>query len=341
MTMPMIIPIFIMHRGCPHRCIFCNQQKAAGPYPEDISEAFFHRTVLSHLQHIRKEPDQVQIAFYGGNFTGMPKNEQIRMLEYAKPFLDTGRVSAVRISTRPDDIDRERLDLLKGYGVQIVEIGAQSFADDVLQRAGRGHTAGEVDAAVHLLKDQGFQVAVHLMAGLPGDHAETFAYSVDRVVALKPQMVRIHPTLVFTGTELEQDYRNGRYEPLTLDEAVNLCKSALLRFAAAGISVIRVGLQTTPEMQKHGTVIAGPCHPAFRFLVESSIFHDRAVSLLSGGDFEGKTVIFSVCPKEQSAFRGLKNENMRTLQNRFGLADIHVFPDPAQPAGALRAHCEG
>ena len=337
--MPLIIPIFIMHQGCPHRCIFCNQQKTVGPYPKDVSEAFFRQTVISHLQHIKKKPDQVQIAFYGGNFTGMAKQDQIRLLGYAKPFLEEGSVSAVRISTRPDCIDQERLDLLKGYGVQIVEIGAQSLVDDVLKRANRGHAARDVDAAVQMLKANGFEVGVHLMAGLPGDGPEGFACSVDRTIALQPKTVRIHPTLVLTGTRLAQDYRNGRYEPLSLDEAVLLCKSALLKFAAAGIPVIRIGLQTTPEMEKHGTVIAGPYHPAFRFLVESSIFFDRASSLLSTGDFQEKAVVFSVCPRDQSNLRGLRNENMRTLQKRFGLSGIRVSPDAAQPAGTLHVHC--
>lgn len=337
--MPLIIPIFIMHQGCPHRCIFCNQQKTVGPYPKDVSAAFFRQTVISHLQHIKKKPDQVQIAFYGGNFTGMEKQDQIRLLGYAKPFLEEGSVSAVRISTRPDCIDQERLDLLKRYGVQIVEIGAQSLVDNVLKRADRGHAARDVDNAVQLLKANGLQIGIHLMAGLPGDDREGFVCSVDRTIALQPQTVRIHPTLVFTGTQLERDYRNGRYEPLTLDEAVLLCKSALLKFAAAGIPVIRIGLQTTPEMEKRGTVIAGPYHPAFRFLVESSIFFDRAFSLLSRGDFQKKAVVFSVCPREQSAFRGLKNENVRTLQKRFGLSNIRISPDPAQAAGTLHVRC--
>jgi histone acetyltransferase (RNA polymerase elongator complex component) len=139
MTMPLIIPIFILHRGCPHRCTFCNQQKTVGPYPDDVSEKFFRQTVISHLRHIKKKPDSVQIAFYGGNFTGMEKQDQSRLLLYAKPFLEEGSVSAVRISTRPDCIDQERLDLLKRYGVQIVEIGAQSLVDDVLKR-GRQRT---------------------------------------------------------------------------------------------------------------------------------------------------------------------------------------------------------
>jgi histone acetyltransferase (RNA polymerase elongator complex component) len=339
MTMPLIIPIFIMHRGCPHLCTFCNQQKAAGPYPEDVSETFFRRTVLAHFQSLKKKPVQVQIAFYGGNFTGMPEQEQIRLLGYAKPFLEAGWVSALRISTRPDCLDRERLDLLNEFGVQTVEIGAQSLVDDVLRCADRGHTAADVDTAVQLLKSNGYEVCVHLMAGLPGDDPEGFTCSVDRTIAMRPQMVRIHPTLVFAGTRLERDYHNGRYDPLTLDEAVMLCKSALLKFAAAGIPVIRMGLQATPEMEKRGTVIAGPYHPAFRFLVESSIFFDRAASLLSGADFKEKSVVFSVCPKEQSAFRGLKNENVRTLQNRFGISGLRVVTNPSQIAGTLHVHC--
>lgn len=339
MTMPLIIPIFIMHQGCPHRCTFCNQKKAVGPYPDDVSETFFRQTVMAHFQSLKKKPEQVQVAFYGGNFTGMAKQDQIRLLGYARPFLEEGWVDAVRISTRPDCLDRERLDLLKGFGVQIVEIGAQSLVDDVLKRANRGHSAGDVESAVQMLKANGFEVGIHLMVGLPGDSPEGFACSVDRAIALQPKMVRIHPTLVFTGTRLAQDYHNGRYVPLALDEAVMLCKSALLKFTAVGIPVIRIGLQTTPEMEKRSTVIAGPYHPAFRFLVDSSIFSDRAASLLEERDFQGKPVVFSVCPKEQSMFRGLRNENVRTLQHRFGLSNIRISPDPALTAGTLHVRC--
>lgn len=338
--MPLIIPIFIMNRGCPHRCTFCNQRKTAGPYPDDVSETSFRRTVMAHFQYLKEKPQQVQIAFYGGNFTGMAKRDQIRLLGYAKPFLEAGWVDALRISTRPDYIDREGLDLLRACRVQIVEIGAQSMVDGVLERADRGHTAGDVDAAVQLLKASGFEVGVHLMAGLPGDSPEGFACSVERTVALQPQAVRIHPTLVLTETRLAQDHRNGLYEPLTLEEAVLLCKSALLKFAAAGISVIRIGLQTTPEMEKPGTVIAGPYHPAFRLLVESSIFFDRAASLLETGDFHGKPVVFSVSSREQSSLRGLRNENMRKLQEGFGLSNIRIAPDPSQAAGTIYARCE-
>jgi histone acetyltransferase (RNA polymerase elongator complex component) len=335
MTMPLIIPIFIMHQGCPHRCSFCNQQKAAGPYPKDISEAFFRETVLAHLRHGKKKAGPVQIAFYGGNFTGMAAPDQTRLLEYAKPYLENGSVEAVRISTRPDCIDQEQLDRLKKYGVQIVEIGAQSLVDDVLKQANRGHGAKDVDDAVRLLKANGMQIGIHLMAGLPGDGPEGFAHSVRHTISLKPHMVRIHPTLVFAGTALAQDYRNGNYEPLSLDEAVSICKLALQQFAAAEIPVIRIGLQTTPEMEREGTVIAGPYHPAFRSLVESSLFFDRASTLLSQGDFLGKTVVFSVSPRDDSSFRGWRNENLRNLQKSFGLSGIRVSPAPTHPPGTL------
>ncbi len=347
MTMPLIIPIFIMNRGCPHRCIFCNQQKAVGPYPEDVSETFFRRTVLTHLmniklrfQYLKKKPDQVEIAFYGGNFTGMAKRDQIRLLGYAKRFLEERQVNAIRISTRPDYIDQERLDFLKGSGVQIVEIGAQSLADSVLKRANRGHTSRDVEAAIQILKANGFEVGVHLMAGLPGDDAEGFACSVDRMIAMQPHMVRIHPTLVLAGTRLADDYRDGRYQPLTLDEAVEHCKTALLKFSAAGIPVIRIGLQTTPEMENHGTVIAGPYHPAFRSLVESSIFFDRAAALLATGNFHGKAIVISVSSREQSSLRGLRNKNVQALQERFNLSNIRISPDPTQPAGMLQVRLE-
>lgn len=305
-----------------------------------MSETFFHRTVMAHFESLKKKPDQVQVAFYGGNFTGMAKQDQNRLLGYARPFLEAGSVHAVRISTRPDFLDQEELELLRNSGVRIVEIGAQSLVDDVLKHAHRGHLARDVETAVKRLKENGFEVGIHLMAGLPGDSPEGFGLSVDRTIALQPNTVRLHPTLVFEGTLLAQDYINGRYKPLTLEEAVGLCKSALLKFAAAGIPVIRVGLQMTREMQKRQAILAGPCHPALRLLVESSIFYDRAVSLLESQDFRGKTAVFSVFSKEQSSLRGPGNENLRLLQKRFGLSTVRISPVPIQDAGTLYVHCD-
>ena len=337
----MIIPFFIPNGGCPHRCIFCNPEKTAGPQPERISAAHFEERIEAHLRSARRRPEHAEVAFYGGNFTGLDRAEQIRLLEFARPFIESDLIRSIRIATRPDHIDAQRLALLKAYGVRTIEIGAQSMVDGILQAAERGHSAADVERAVGLIREGGFEAGVHLMAGLPGERREHFEYSVERVIRLQPEMVRIHPTLVLAGTTLAARYREGDYEPLDLPEAVARCKYALRRFAEAGIRVIRVGLQSTPEMEKEGSILAGPYHPAFRSIVESSLFMDRAASLLSARPVRGRQVVLTSAPGDESRLRGQRNENVTTLKRRFGLADLAIAADPGQEKGTLHVAVRG
>jgi histone acetyltransferase (RNA polymerase elongator complex component) len=341
MIMQMIIPIFIMHRGCPHRCIFCNVMKTAGTHPESLSEEAFCDTVHRHLETTKEKPDRIQIAFYGGNFTGMEKDEQIRFLEYARPFIDKGLVNSIRISTRPDCLNPDCLDILEAFDVTTVEIGAQSMADEVLVLANRGHSSTDVKNAVKMLKEWGFETGIHLMVGLPGDSPATFGCTVGQVIALQPDTVRIHPTIVFSETELERAYLNGTYIPLTLAEAIDICKIALRRFKEAGIPIIRLGLQTTREMEAPGSIIAGPYHPAFRSLVEESVYFDMVSSVLSMEHVKNKAVTFILSPKDVSTFRGQRNRNLKGIKERFELAEIQISPDPHQTRGSLKIAIEG
>ncbi|MDQ5987470.1 MAG: hypothetical protein CSYNP_03213 [Syntrophus sp. SKADARSKE-3] len=266
----------------------------------------------------------VQIAFYGGNFTGLPEGDQEALLRLAAPYIAKGVVDGIRISTRPDYIRREQMAFLRRYNVRTVEIGAQSLVEDVLSASRRGHTAADVSRAVALLKAEGIEVGLHLMAGLPGDSPERFAASVEAAVALAPDMIRIHPTLVLRDTALVVAYGRGEYVPLSLEEAVCACKYAVNRFAGAGIPVIRVGLQTTAEMEQPGAVVAGPFHPAFGALVESSALLDQASAMLGEMDVKGRRVVFHVPPRKESSFRGQRNENLKILAERFGLAGIEL-----------------
>jgi histone acetyltransferase (RNA polymerase elongator complex component) len=333
--MQLIIPIFIMHRGCPHRCIFCNVRKTAGNHPERLSEEAFCEIVNKYLESVKERPDRVQIAFYGGNFTGMAKGEQIELLKFARPFIKKGVVNSIRISTRPDCIDTECLDMLKAFGVTTVEIGAQSMMDDVLNLANRGHTSADVASSLKMLKQRGLETGMHLMVGLPGDSRSSFENTVEKTIALKPDSVRIHPTLVLEDTDLAKAYLSKAYIPLILAEAVEICKFALRKFEEARIPVIRIGLHTTREMEAPGNIIAGPHHPAFRSLVEESIYFDMASSLLDSERVRNKAVTFVLSPKDVSSFRGQKNRNLQRIKKRFGLAEIHVSVDPHQPRRSL------
>jgi histone acetyltransferase (RNA polymerase elongator complex component) len=346
--MPLIIPIFLMNRGCPHRCLFCNEQLTAGDRPERITEAAFTETVRTHLAGAGRKSGPVQIAFYGGTFTGMVREEQQRLLKLAAPFLREGAADGIRISTRPDGIDAEGLDFLRTSGVTTVEVGAQSLHDEVLLHSRRGHTADDTVRAAALLREKGFEAGIHLMVGLPGDSPGRFAETIERVIALRPDMVRIHPTLVLRDTPLAQAFREGNYLPLGLADAVALCKNALKALAAAGIPVIRLGLQTTRELEEPGAVVAGPFHPAFRSLVETALFLEMAAALLSSAGWKsgapalspadtggGLTLHFTLSPADVSNFYGVKRENIKALQKRFGLSGIRVSPDPALPRRTL------
>ncbi len=345
----MIIPLFLMNRGCPHRCLFCNERLTAGNRPERITDAAFIETVRAHLSGTGGRSGPAEIAFYGGTFTGMEREEQRRLLEMALPFLREGTVNGIRISTRPDGIDAECLDFLRCSGVTTVEVGAQSLDDDVLLLSRRGHTATDTVRALLLLKERGFKTGLHLMAGLPGDCPDRFSETIVRTIALRPDMVRIHPTLVLRDTPLADAFREGDYLPLGLVQAIDLCKNALRALTVAGIPVIRLGLQTTRELEEPGAVVAGPFHPAFRTLVETALFLEMGAALIEaarlGNDFTvvhsaesctGRMGIhFALSPADLSNFCGCRRENILALKRRFHLEQIHITSDPSLPRHTL------
>ncbi len=337
----LIIPLFIMNRGCPNRCIYCNESILAGNYDGRITESTFRKTVDSYLQSAGNRFECVQIAFYGGNFTGLAEKDGEELLSFARPYLESGAVNSLRVSTRPDHIEGHEIRRLYHRGVRTVEIGAQSMNDDVLALARRGHDALSVRRALSLLKEEGFEAGVHLMAGLPGETDESFLAGIDEVIGLAPHTVRIHPTLVLRGTELERLYREGHYEPLSLDHAVELCAGALVRLKKAGINVIRLGLHLSETMKEKDNVLAGPLHPSFRSLVEERLFRRMAVELLKTTPFGTAEVCLLASPGDLSRLRGQRKGNVRYLENLFPHVTISMGEDPAVAVDSLRLVSEG
>ena len=318
----MIIPFFITHSGCPHQCVFCNQKNITGQV-DPIDPSMIPLKIGEYLA--TSTPDKpAHVAFYGGSFTALPFETQKAYLAAVRPFIHEGHIAGIRLSTRPDCITNEILSLLNEYHVTTIELGVQSMDDLVLIRSGRGHTANDTMNAVALLRKYGFFIGLQLMAGLPGDSAETFMKTVDTVVELKPDFVRIYPALVIKDTPLEDLYSSGRYKPLSLDDAVVLCREALERFERAEIDVIRIGLQPTGELERPGTIIAGPYHPAFRQMVESSILLDNMRSALRTRDGKTDTVSFQVHPKDLSAAIGQHRSNIELLKKEFGVRKIRI-----------------
>jgi histone acetyltransferase (RNA polymerase elongator complex component) len=332
-----IIPIFISNLGCPHRCVYCDQSRIARPTsaiptPEEIAKEVEH--YLGMCARKRGDCRMVQVAFYGGSFTALPLETQEGLLRTIGPFLKEGSIHSLRISTRPDYTSPECLEILKEYKVATVELGVQSMADEVLRISLRGYGRERVQKAVGDLHREGFEVGIQLMVGLPGDSAETFAVTVEEVIQLRPHFVRLYPTVVIKGTQLERWFREGRYHPLSLEEAVSLTKEALKRFHQTHIPVIRIGLQPTPSLPGH--IVAGPYHPAFRQLVESVLMYEQAVDLLVEFPHAGEiSPTFLVSPQDISTFYGQGRQNIQRLRETFGLHEIRVRLDPHQKRGMV------
>jgi len=323
-TNQLIIPVFIMNSGCPHRCIFCNQKITAGNFPPKITRDFFDAEVKSYLDRKEKKYVNVEIAFYGGSFTGIDNTYQENLLSWANSYVEAGLVNSIRISTRPDYITKDSLTLLNKYNVSTVELGAQSFNDEALRFAQRGHDAAATLAAMKILKEQGFSTGLHLMAGLPQDTPNGFMDSVNKAIELMPDTVRLHPVIVLAGTALAEEFRRGNYKPLELAEAIDLCRQSWEKLSKAGIRVIRIGLQVTDAMEKDGAILAGPFHPAFGSLVLSSLFYNSSLKLLTGIPHNAKELRFNVSGQDISNFRGMANMNIAAIKKLYPQANLIV-----------------
>ena len=314
-----IIPLFIPHLGCPNGCVFCDQKKITGAgtpvTPEMVCREIENGLLLAGTP--------CELAFYGGSFTAIPQKEQEALLVAAEPFLKCGRITSIRVSTRPDAIDETVVERLRKYGVSTVELGCQSMDENVLKLSKRGHSPEDTRGAVGLLKAGGIRVILQMMTGLPGDDGRASIETAREIIALRPQGVRIYPTVVLAGTELERMMQRGEYSPHTLEEAVELCAALYEMFLAEHIPVIRLGLNPT-ELLSSGAAVAGAYHPALGEKVLSRMYLRRAEKLLQT-ERPGETVRISVHPKRVSAMVGQKRENILRLKQRFSLKDIKVL----------------
>ena len=265
-----IIPIFIPHRGCPNDCVFCNQRKITARQ-DTVTPDMARQTIETWLTTL-SGVETVEVAFFGGSFTGIPMEEQSAFLAVAKEYKDEGKVQQIHLSTRPDYINEEILDNLRRHDVDVIELGVQSLDDAVLKAAGRGHDAAAVYRAAQLIKEHGFTLGIQLMVGLPGSSLESEVYSAEETVRIGPRIARLYPTVVLPETELYEMYRAGAYTPMAEEDAVYRTKEMYKILHAAGINIIRVGLKSSDIMtDSNAGGAANTFHPAFRQLVEGEI----------------------------------------------------------------------
>ena len=333
---PFIVPIFIPHAGCPHQCAFCDQTLIADrsdPLPSRENVAADISRFLTYRQPHHEAP---QISFYGGTFLGIGKEKILAYLGVATQFVSRGMAAGIRFSTRPETINPVTLDLIQHFPVKTIELGAQSMDDEVLQLSRRGHTALDTCRAVERLKERGYAIGLQMMVGLPGQDESSVMTTALEIAGLFPDFVRIYPTLVLKNSHLETWYQNGRYEPLALDAAVNQVKNLYGFFRNRQIPVIRMGLQASESLDVHGTVVAGPYHPAFGHLVHSEIFFDKATVKLSQETTPIHKTVFFVHPSSISKMRGLKNANIKRLKTLFQIDSIELVQDASISEQTLR-----
>lgn len=312
-----IIPVFVPHLGCPNACVFCNQNKISGEQKK-VRAKDVKKTIEYYLNNFKEKENEVEVAFFGGSFTGIEKQLQEELLKAANEYIQKGVVHSIRISTRPDYINKEILKMLKKYNVKTIELGVQSANNYILEKAKRGHTFEDVKKASKLINRYGFALGHQMMVGLPESTALDEINTAKALIKLKPKIVRIYPVLVIKGTKLEEEYNDGNYEPLSVVQAVERSKEVAHLFNKKKIKVIRIGLQNTDEICEPGSktseVVAGPYHPAFRQLVEAGMWYDVIVTKIKKFNTKVKQVQIRANPEDINNIIGHKKENVKKLK---------------------------
>ena len=315
-----IIPIFVPHLGCPNDCVFCNQRSISGK-SKQVKGADVKKIVQEYIETFKDEEAQKEIAFFGGSFTGIKEELQEELLEAAYEYVESGDIDSIRVSTRPDYIDKDVLKRLKKYKVKTIELGVQSSNDYILGQAKRGHTFEDVKRASKLIKRYGFNLGHQMMVGLPDSTKIDELNTAKDLAKLKPKIMRIYPVLVIKNTKLEKEFNNGKYEPIPLVQAVETCKEIYKMFSKKKIEVIRIGLQNTEEIsspeKEKSQVVAGPYHPAFRQLVESSVWYDIILNKIKKLNVKVKQLEVIVNPVDVNNVVGHKRENIFKLKDTY------------------------
>jgi len=332
---PLVIPIFLPNIGCVHRCIFCDQATITGGDHRLISADQFNEIVHTYLPYKNSRRRKTQISFYGGNFLGIKTSFLLSLLEEAARFIRKGDVDSIRFSTRPDTICRKTLDIIKDYPVSTLELGVQSMNDRVLQLINRGHTVRDTINAVRLLQQSGYEIGLQMMVGLPGDDEKGAFETARQIVALSPDFVRIYPTVVLANSPLAAWYKKGEYTPMPLASCVTLVKKIYGLFHDHHIRVVRMGLQASETLDNPEMILAGPYHPAFGHLVLSEFFLDKAVSALRSMQNLPHHICIKVHPQNLSKIRGLKNQNLGILKDRFNIETLKIISDMSLKADDL------
>lgn len=308
------IPVFIPELACPFQCAFCNQQKISGQLHIPDHEEIIN-TINEYLNSFTADKRYVEVGFFGGSFTGINIDEQRKYLETVQPFLQNGQVQSIRLSTRPEYISNEILDVLKEMNVGTIELGAQSFDDGVLKNSIRGHSSAQIEKAAAMIRSYGFKLGLQMMIGLPGDTFEKAMYTAGMIVKNGADNTRIYPALVIKDTLMHKWFKEGKYKPLSMDEAILWTSRILLFFEQNNINIIRVGLHPSEGLVSGDELIAGPFHPSFKELVLSHIWRENLENQVSV--ISNDSITIEVNPKEINHAIGYEKINKLWLLEKY------------------------
>jgi histone acetyltransferase (RNA polymerase elongator complex component) len=321
------IPIFIPHLGCPNQCVFCNQRSISG------CSAFQRENVIQQIeQALSTIPDgtDTEIAFFGGSFTGIDRELMIWLLETAGRYVSRGRVSSIRLSTRPDYITPEILKILSGYPVKTVELGLQSMDDEVLKRTARGHTAKAAREACRAVVDAGFSLVGQMMIGLPASTPQKELATAREICNLGASAARIYPTVVFYDTPLQKQMAEGSYQPLTVEQAIDRTADVLEVFLQNNVPCIRIGLCASEDLVSPERVAAGPNHPALGELVWNRYYYKKIIRTLTDRGLLGREVLLLVPENELSKAIGQRRCNIEKLLRETDTRVYQIVGDTMQ-----------
>ena len=310
------LPIFIPHRGCPHDCIFCNQRKITGVETE-VTPQRVREMISEFLRSINEKNASVEVAFFGGSFTGLELGLQEEFLSVAAEFFP--KIDGIRLSTRPDYINSDILELLNKYNVTTIELGVQSTNDNVLSLNNRGHSFDDVKSASKQIRDANIALGHQIMLGMYGSNPDIDSKTVDDILKLNPSCVRIYPVVTLKGTYLEKLYNQGEYVPYTVETAAMLAKDAVVKFRKNGVDVIRIGLHSSDELESGESVVAGPYHAAFGEITESLIFRDIIEGKIKKDKIKDGDFVFSCAKKDVSKAVGHKKMNKTYFMDKYGI----------------------
>ena len=313
-----VIPIFVPHLGCSNDYSFCSENsindKQKMLTTEDIKS-----TIDYFLKNIKDKNAYKEVAFFGGSFTQLDEKLQEDFLKIVYNYLKVNKIDSIRVESRPNYINKKVLKLFKKYKVKTIELGVQSSNNYILNKIESKYTFEDVKKASKLIRWNGFKLGLQMIVGLPDSTKIDDINTAKALIKLKPKMVRIYPVLVVKGSKLEEEYNNGKFQPITLVQAVETCKELVSLFNKKHINIIRIGLQNTEEITDLGVearqVVAGPYHPAFRQLVESGLWYDAIVEKIKKLNVKVKEVEVTVNPIDADNVIGHKKENVTKLKD--------------------------